>query len=1205
MTTTAAQQVALDNTLVPLEKRVEIGKCNMRIDPAKTHKESTYQVILDALALTTYYLAFLITADVPDIYMQQFWFTINKKDSTTYRFKIEKNKFKKLASPSKKRTLVIVKEEELEPEPAKKAKAPAKAERSKGIELLSDSALLEEAQLKKVLKRSKRDTNIHQEGGSSERANFELESNNPKTSDDEEETQDDEYVHTPKDYIPTDDETNDVDEEEYDRNDRELYGDVNGIGNQVKDDAQATQKTEVLIPSSSISFDYDVKFINFDNILPVDTEVVSMLDINVQHEAPRTSPLLTILVFIIPEHTVINPFETVTTTSTTTISSLLTLLFPHLQQSTLIPTPTITEATTSTTTVLDSETLTALHQRIVDLEKDVKELKDRNFADIVKEHSVPVEIVEIPRQQYAPQKSIEDILDIKMKHARKKTTLFETMTKSKSFNKSPKQRALYHALMESILEDEDAMDEGVTEKLKKRKPDDADKDKGPSAGSDRGLKICKTSKDTKPSKKAKSIETPKGTSKSQPKSTGKSAQAEKTMFEAGDTQRPHNLREDPGNTNESPVVNIDPKDWLKRPERPLTLDPEWNKGKSIENKPTQKWLSNLPKEEKPSRTFNDLISTPIDFSAFVMNRLQISELTQDILVGPAYNILKSTCRSYVELDYNMEECYKALTNQIDWNNPKGDRYTFDLRKPLPLVMSGNHQIIPIDYYFNNDLAYLQGGSSIRTCMTSLTKTKAANYDLPGIKDMVPNLWSPVKVAYDEHTLLGTSHWGMFTSRIVIQKRVEDLQLGVKSYQKKLNISRPMTYKVGITDLKPYSSYSNPQGFIYVDKLGRNKLMCSHELYKFSDSTLISLCDTLKYMANNLEMGYTSVMQRRRWSNLDKKKARIMIKDIDQHQSDIRVFTMTMKILPEPTSNKLCGRLFFSGVCVNVSIFGCCVNKMDLSDYEVPRVLLKCRSDENENIPLYYHVVDNFQIQFGREEFFLVSGLKFGVENWTDYNDEKEPIPFRRRVFCSSLDGRPIKGKNVETLINSEAFKTLDDNDAQLKDANVRRWSALYATQPKDKVDKKSNLITGFAWAFKTWILESFRVATNDYYTRYSRLPRIVSWSSKNKFYRNMLKPFLHKLVPDENEARSRWWVSSRAYFNGHNIKEKHIHRHLNRNNHFKVSSEMYREFKEQRRGYKQMMEKSDDMCRICNLTNTQEIGDAKIGRNARGNKEKT
>ncbi|GJY56134.1 hypothetical protein Tco_0455249 [Tanacetum coccineum] len=65
-----------------------------------------------------------------------------------------KRKLKKLVSPSKKRTLVTIEEEE--PKPAKKVKkAPAKAERSKGIELLSDATLLEDAQLKKALKRSK------------------------------------------------------------------------------------------------------------------------------------------------------------------------------------------------------------------------------------------------------------------------------------------------------------------------------------------------------------------------------------------------------------------------------------------------------------------------------------------------------------------------------------------------------------------------------------------------------------------------------------------------------------------------------------------------------------------------------------------------------------------------------------------------------------------------------------------------------------------------------------------------------------------------------------------------------------------------------------------------------------------------------------------------------------------------------------------
>ncbi|GJW71610.1 hypothetical protein Tco_0128527 [Tanacetum coccineum] len=56
-------------------------------------------------------------------------------------------KFKKLASSTRKRTLVTVEEEE-EPEPTKKKKAPATTDKSKGIDLLSEAALLEEAQPK-------------------------------------------------------------------------------------------------------------------------------------------------------------------------------------------------------------------------------------------------------------------------------------------------------------------------------------------------------------------------------------------------------------------------------------------------------------------------------------------------------------------------------------------------------------------------------------------------------------------------------------------------------------------------------------------------------------------------------------------------------------------------------------------------------------------------------------------------------------------------------------------------------------------------------------------------------------------------------------------------------------------------------------------------------------------------------------------------
>ncbi|GJW77247.1 hypothetical protein Tco_0138929 [Tanacetum coccineum] len=95
MSSITAQQTKLDLELVPKEKRLDIGKCNERLNPGKIQREPTFQVVLDALALTPCYSAFLITADVPEVYMHQFWDSVYKHD-TFYRFKIDKRKRFKL-----------------------------------------------------------------------------------------------------------------------------------------------------------------------------------------------------------------------------------------------------------------------------------------------------------------------------------------------------------------------------------------------------------------------------------------------------------------------------------------------------------------------------------------------------------------------------------------------------------------------------------------------------------------------------------------------------------------------------------------------------------------------------------------------------------------------------------------------------------------------------------------------------------------------------------------------------------------------------------------------------------------------------------------------------------------------------------------------------------------------------------------------------
>nr|GEW89230.1 putative reverse transcriptase domain-containing protein [Tanacetum cinerariifolium] len=68
----------------------------------------------------------------------------------------------------------------------------------------------------------------------------------------------------------------------------------------------------------------------------------------------------------------------------------------------------------------------------------------------------------------------------------------------------------------------------------------------------------------------------------------------------------------------------------------------------------------------------------------------------------------------------------------------------------------------------------------------------------------------------------------------------DLQLGVESYQKKLNLTKPDMYRSDLKHKKAYTAYSNPRGFIYQNKDKQNRLMRIDELHKFSDGTLNDL-----------------------------------------------------------------------------------------------------------------------------------------------------------------------------------------------------------------------------------------------------------------------------------------------------------------------------------------------------------------------------
>ncbi|GJZ99929.1 hypothetical protein Tco_0672480 [Tanacetum coccineum] len=327
-----------------------------------------------------------------------------------------------------------------------------------------------------------------------------------------------------------------------------------------------------------------------------------------------------------------------------------------------------------------------------------------------------------------------------------------------------------------------------------------DKMKKPSAGLDRGSRRRRAGKEPKSSsapREKTSTTTGKSTegSKSHQQSAGQSAPAEVPMYTTDDFEDLTHQEFDTGLNDDQPEEEAHPH-------------PDW--------------------QEDSRESFNELMDPPFDFLSFMMNRLKVDTLTPELLAGPTFELMKSTCKSLVELKYFFEEVYKATTEQLNWTNPEGQRYPHDLRKPLPLIPnSRGRQVIPFAHFINNDLAYLSG---------KLTNLKV------------------------EERLAFSVALRMFTRSIVIQRRVEDLQLGVETYL-------------------------NPRGFIYQNRDQKNRLMRLDELYKFSDGTLNDVRTALDDRLKGIQIEY---LPQTIWRNSNKERATAMIQKIDKMLKSRRI-----------------------------------------------------------------------------------------------------------------------------------------------------------------------------------------------------------------------------------------------------------------------------------------------------------------------------
>ncbi|GJZ44404.1 hypothetical protein Tco_0591659 [Tanacetum coccineum] len=398
-----------------------------------------------------------------------------------------------------------------------------------------------------------------------------------------------------------------------------------------------------------------------------------------------------------------------TVTSTPPVIAPFTDVTSSEPSSLVTPPPINTEATTITTTLPEITPFIALQLRVARLEQEMSEVKktdhstdvvasirsqvptavdnylgtklddalikvlERHTADLIEKYSVlpgpesvknqeseksPKEIIKAKKEHEEEKQdstySIRSTDEVDIEEFDLKSALFSHMNKKKSANKNKTNYRLYHALMEALIADEDAMDKEVADKVKdhKRKHDsddddeDDDDDEGPSAGSNQGTKrrrseSAASGSSAKPPPKAddqsskKPRESEASASKQHPSlsSTGwqitdtREAGVDSSMHRS-DPESEHSEQssddismQDEGNvsdmedTDNAHIPKVSTTTWFKpipESERPATPEPEWTIPPNDFPEPEHNWANayattyKVPEENKLQRKTYDI-----------------------------------------------------------------------------------------------------------------------------------------------------------------------------------------------------------------------------------------------------------------------------------------------------------------------------------------------------------------------------------------------------------------------------------------------------------------------------------------------------------------------------------------------------------------------------------------------------------------------
>nr|GEY33507.1 hypothetical protein [Tanacetum cinerariifolium] len=237
------------------------------------------------------------------------------------------------------------------------------------------------------------------------------------------------------------------------------------------------------------------------------------------------------------------------------------------------------------------------------------------------------------------------------------------------------------------------------------------------------------------------------------------------------------------------------------------------------------------------------------FNKWYCRQIGKKKLNKADLEGLAFKTVKAFHGNNITLKFQMEECHLILTDQVDLVNPEGHRVVPDVSKPLPLGGSPGQAE---GFYITRHSAF-SDRRAVRSHLQILCVISLKTYERYGytyLKEIVLH-----RAGYKE-------------------QRMEELQLGIESYQTKLNLTQLSWDASHFLFKEDYTIIPKPRAIIYRDRNDQKKMKRENKVHKFSDDTLKRVLEKLDHMVKDFRLfKYNPEMENRIWYDDDKKRSK--------------------------------------------------------------------------------------------------------------------------------------------------------------------------------------------------------------------------------------------------------------------------------------------------------------------------------------------